>query len=173
MLVRLQLMKTAFPQVPSIIVFWGRVSADQWQVVQLDASRLGVRVVGVQFGEQPYNYERALRQVSVEDRRALMVLTSPVFAQPERKLLPEFAVHNRIPSSFALREYVDVGLMFYGTNFDNMYRRAAEYVHRIAQGENIADLPTKFELVVNLKTAKAIGVTVPARLLAEADEVIE
>ncbi len=125
-----------------------------------------------------YDYERALRQVPVDDRRALMVLTSPVFAQPERKLLPEFAVHHRIPAIFALREYVEVGgLMSYGTNFDKMFRRAAEYVHRIAQGQNIAGVPieqpTKFELVVNLKTAKAIGVALPSSLLAEADEVIE
>jgi ABC-type uncharacterized transport system substrate-binding protein len=175
---RLQLMTTAFPQLKSIMVFWDRVSADQWQVVQSDAARLGVRAVGVQFREQPYDYERALDQVSIEDRQALMVLTSPVFAQPERKLLPEFAVRHRIPSIFALREYAEIGgLMSYGTNFDTMYTRAAEYVHRIAQGQNIADLPieqpTKFELVVNLKTAKAIGAVLPTGLLAEADEVIE
>ncbi len=67
--------------------------------------------------------------------------------------------------------------MSYGTNFDKMFSRAAEYVHRIAEGQNIADLPieqpTKFELVVNATTAKAIRVTLPANLLAEADEVIE
>jgi putative tryptophan/tyrosine transport system substrate-binding protein len=175
---RLQLIKTALPNLQSIMVFWDRISADQWQAAQSIAPGLGLRLVSVQFREQPYDYEGALRQLPPEDRRALVVLTSPVFAVPERALLPQFALRHRIPSIFSLREYIDEGgLMSYGASFKLMYRHIADYVHRLAQGEKVTNLPieqpTKFELVVNLRTAKAIEIALPAGLLAEADEVIE
>ena len=85
---------------------------------------------------------------------------------------------NRLPTSFAHREHVEAGgLMSYGPNFPDMWRLAAAYVDKILQGANPGDLPmeqpTKFELVINLKTARALGLQVPDRLLALADEVIE
>ncbi len=175
---RLQPIKIAIPNLQSVIVFWDRISADQWQTAQTLAPQLGLRLVGVQFRVRPYDYETALRQLAPEDHRGLVVLTSPVFAVPERAILSQFALRHRIPSMFSLREYVDEGgLISYGASFNLMYRRMAEYVHRLAQGEKVADLPieqpTKFELVVNLKTAKAINVALPATLVAEADAVIE
>ena len=107
-----------------------------------------------------------------------MVLTSPVFAVPNRARLPEFALRHRMASIYSLRQYVDAGgLMSYGASFTGMYRRAAEIVDRVARGAKPADLPieqpTTFEFVVNLKTARALGVTMPPTLLARADEVIE
>jgi putative tryptophan/tyrosine transport system substrate-binding protein len=90
----------------------------------------------------------------------------------------QLANDNRLPTSFAFREYVEIGgLVSYGVNFSSMYRRAAEYADKILRGTKPADLPVeqsaKFELVINLKTAKAIDLTVPAPFLALADEVIE
>ncbi len=106
-----------------------------------------------------------------------MVLASPIFTVPERRRLPDFALRHRIPTMFFFGAYVKAGgLMSYGASFTRMYRRAAEYVDRIAKGAKPADLPieqpTKFEMVINLKTAKALGLTVPPTLLFQADEVI-
>lgn len=92
--------------------------------------------------------------------------------------IAQLALENRLPTSFAFREYVEVGgLASYGVNFSTMYRRAAEFVDKILRGTKPADLPveqsTKFELVINFKTAKALGLEIPTTLLASADEVIE
>jgi putative ABC transport system substrate-binding protein len=107
----------------------------------------------------------------------LIVLASPNFAV-DRVRLPEFALRHRMISVFYNRQYVDNGGLFsYGVSFTDMFRRAAYFVDRIAKGAKPADLPveepTKFELVINLKTAKALGITMPPTLLARADEVIE
>jgi ABC-type uncharacterized transport system substrate-binding protein len=175
---RLQLVKEAFPDLQTVTVFWDRISADQWQAVQSAAVELGLRLVGIEFREQPYDYERAAAQLPSAGRRVVIVLTSPVFAVPDRARLPDFALRHRLASMFSLREFVNVGgLMSYGASFTAMYRRAAEYVDRIARGVKPADLPieqpTKFELVINLKTAKVLDLVIPDKLLALADEVIE
>jgi putative ABC transport system substrate-binding protein len=175
---RLQVVKEAFPAMQAIAVFWDEISADQWLAADKAAPRLGLRLAGVKFREQPYDYERALAQLPLEHRRVLMVLTSPVFAVPDRARLPDFALRHRMASIFSLRQYVDVGgLMSYGVSFTALYRRSAEIVDRVARGAKPADLPieqpTTFEFVANLKTARELGLTVPPTLLARADEVIE
>jgi putative tryptophan/tyrosine transport system substrate-binding protein len=175
---RLQLLKEAFPNLQAVTVFWDRISADQWRAAKSAAPELGLRLVGIEFREPPYDYERALAQLPSEDHRALIVLTSPLFAVPDRGRLPDFARRHRLASMFSLREYVDVGgFMSYGVSFTAMFRRVAEYVDRIARGAKPADLPieqpTKFELVINLKTARALDIAVPDELPALADEVIE
>ena len=175
---RLQLLKEAFPGLSGATVFWDQVSADQWQALKhAAAGMLAMHVSGIEFQEQPYDYERALPQAAAEDRGALMVLASPAFAF-DRARLPEFALQHRMVSVFYTREYVDVGgLISYGASFTGMYRRAADYVDRIAKGAKPGDLPieqpTKFEFVINLKTANALGITIPQAILARADEVIE
>ena len=102
---------------------------------------------------------------------------SPLFFR-DRARLAEFALRQRMPSVFASRELVDAGgLLSYGPSLAGMFRRAAEYVDRIARGAKPADLPieqpTTFEFVLNLKTARSIGVSTPTALLLRADEVIE
>jgi putative tryptophan/tyrosine transport system substrate-binding protein len=175
---RLQIVREAFPNVQAIAVFWDEISADQWHAAENAAPRLGLRLAGVEFREQPYDYERALAQLPLEHRRVLMVLTSPVFAVPDRARLPDFALRHRMASIFSLRQYVDVGgLMSYGVSFTALYRRSAEIVDRVARGAKPADLPieqpTTFEFVANLKTARALGLHIPPTFLARADEVIE
>jgi putative tryptophan/tyrosine transport system substrate-binding protein len=104
-------------------------------------------------------------------------VTDPVFI-PHRARLVDLAAKNRLPSIFTQRADVEAGgLMSYGPSFPDMYRRAATFVDKILKGAKPADLPveqpTKFELVINLKTAKALGVTIPQTLLLRADQVLE
>ena len=104
-------------------------------------------------------------------------MPNPVFVV-NFKHIADFALDERLPSIFHLREYADVGgLVTYGVDRNDLFRRAAAYVDKILKGTRPADLPieqpTKFELAINLKTAKALGLTVPQPLLATADQVIE
>ena len=174
---RLQVLKDGFSDMQTATVFWDRISADQWQSVQDAGAKLGLRLAGIELHEQPYDYERAISQVPLDFRQNIIVMSSPFFFL-DRARLADFALRNRIASTFAFREWVDAGgLLSYGPSITGMYQRAAEYVDRIAKGAKPVDLPieqpTKFELVINLKTSKALGITVPPTLLARADEVIE
>ena len=131
----------------------------------------------VEINEPPYDYEAALARAPSTHRNVLIMPTSPVFYR-ERQRLADFALKQGIASIFVLREWVEAGgLLSYGASFPAMFRRAAEFVDRIAKGAKANDLPVeqpiKFELVLNLKTAKAIGVTIPPAILVRADEVIE
>ena len=122
-------------------------------------------------------YERALAEAPAESRGSLFALASPFFFR-DRVKLAEAALRNRSMSMVFFREMVEAGdVMSYGPSVTGMYQRVAEYVDRIARGAKPGDLPieqpTKFEFVLNLKTAKAIGLDIPTAILLHADEVIE
>jgi putative ABC transport system substrate-binding protein len=173
---RVELAKEAFPD-RQFAMFWDRYSADQWQAAQHAAATLDVRLSGSELRESPYDYDAALVEARLNQRGALILPASPVFFS-DRERLAEFALAHDLPSMFALREFVDAGgLISYGVSFAAVGRRAAAYVDRIAKGTDPADLPveqpTKIELVLNLKTAKALGIDVPSTLITRADEVIE
>ena len=125
----------------------------------------------------PYDFAGAIGVAVRERAQALVVLSSPNFA-PQRAQIAELELKNRLPAISQVREYVEAGgLMSYGASMADMYRRAAGYVHKILKGAKPADLPVeqpmKFELVINLKTAQALGITIPPTLLFQADEVIK
>jgi putative ABC transport system substrate-binding protein len=174
---RVDLLTQALPNVHAATVFWDSASEDQWKATSSAAPEFGLRLADVRLRDQPYDYEKALAQVPADFRSVVFFPTSPVFYR-ERQRLAEFAVQHKIATVFGFREWVDAGGLFsYGVNFPAMFRRAAEFIDMIAKGTKPADLPveqpTKFDLVLNLKTAKAIGVTISAPILVRSDEVIE
>jgi len=174
---RLEFLAEAVPDMGRVVVLWDRFSADQFEAAREAARSLKIPLDGIECTDPPYDYERALAGVEGGHRDALLLLTSPVFFV-DRQRLAAVALDHRLPSIFAFRQWVDEGgLMSYSASITDMGRLAADYVDRIAKGAKPADLPvqqpTRFELVVNLKTAKELGLTIPPLILARADDVIE
>jgi putative ABC transport system substrate-binding protein len=139
------------------------------------------RALGVQLqfveARRPADLDRAFSEMTRGRAGALAVLPSTILVR-ERRRLVDLAAKNRLPAIYTQTEFADAGgLMAYGPNAADLHRRAATYVDKILKGAKPADLPveqpTKFELVINLKTAKALGVTIPPSLLARADQVME
>jgi putative ABC transport system substrate-binding protein len=146
---------------------------EQTEVV---ARALGIQILHLEV-QGPNDFDRAFAAMSRERVGGLILIPSAMFID-ERRRVVNLMVKGRLPAMFYFREFAEVGgLMSYGPNFRELFRRAATYVDRILKGAKPADLPveqpTKFELVINLKTAKALGLTVPRSLLARADEVIQ
>jgi putative ABC transport system substrate-binding protein len=174
---RIQLVKEAFPDVPGATMFWDRSSADQWQAAKAAAATLGLRLSGIELPEPPYDYERALGDAP-PDHRGIVIVATSVFFFRDRERIADFASRHRIPSIFVFREWVEAGgLLSYGPSITALFARVADFVDRIARGAKPADLPieqpTKFELVINVKTAKVLGLDIPSSILARADDVIE
>jgi ABC-type uncharacterized transport system substrate-binding protein len=126
----------------------------------------------------PKAFESAFRAAGKAQAEAVVMLVWGPVLNPRRKEIAELAVNSRLPTIFRERQHVEAGgLMAYGPNIPDLFRRAAIYVDRILKGAKPADLPvqqpTKFELVINMKTAKALGLTIPQSVLIRADQVIE
>ena len=178
----LELVKQVTPGVSLIAVLMKPDSMpEEARKVRLKEVAVSGQALGVQLqvveARGPADFDRAFSEMSAKGAGALLVLTTPVF-DIERQRIVDLAAKNRLPSMYASRNYVESGgLMCYGPNFADLYRRAAGYVDKILKGAKAADLPVeqpiKFELVINLKAANALGLTVPPMLLAQADEVIE
>jgi len=165
---RIQLIKDNFPDRPTATMFWDELSADQWKAARDTAATLGLQLFGIELHESPYDYEAAFGKVPLDHRGMLIIPTSPSFFR-DRARLADFALKHQILSMFVFREWVDAGgLLCYGPSITALFARVAEFVDRIARGAVPSDLPieqpTKFEMVVNLKTAKAIGVDLPTAI---------
>ena len=180
----LELLKQAVPGVSRVAVLWQpgalgeRTDKDMLKEAEVAARALGVRLQFVE-ARGPDDFDRAFSDMTSARAGALTVLPSTMFLS-ERRRLVDLAAKNRLPAVYPWREFVDAGgLMAYGPNLADLFRRAATYVDKILKGAKPADLPveqpTKFELVINLKTAKALGLTIPPSLLqrAEGDPVME
>jgi putative ABC transport system substrate-binding protein len=178
----LELLKQVVPGVSLVALLWKPDSMpDRAREVRLKEAYVSAQALGVQLqvveARGPADLDGAFLEISAKGASALVVLTTPVFGI-ERQRIADLAAKNRLPAVYASKNYVDVGgLMSYGPNFADLHRRAASYVDKILRGAKPSDLPveqpTKFEFVINLKTAKALGLTVPNALLINADEVIE
>jgi putative tryptophan/tyrosine transport system substrate-binding protein len=175
---QLELLKEIVPRLSRVAVLASSTTPGNAQ--QLKETELAARALGVQLQflnvRGAKDIEPAFRGASKERADAILVLQSPVFVN-ERTQLTELAVKSRLPAIYDRREFVDDGgLICYGTNFTDLSHRAATYVDKILKGAKPADLPveqpTKFELIINLKAAKQIGLTIPPNVLARADKVI-
>src|SRR5437016_892137 len=174
---RFGLFKEMLPSVSRVAVLSDSLTADQLKVVEAANRSVGLELQPLNLQSPPYDFENAFRVAMRSRADAILVLESASIFRG-RTQIAQLAMKNRLPTSFAFREYVEAGgLVSYGVNFSTMYRRAAEYADRILRGTTPTDLPveqsTKFELVVNLKTAKALGLEIPPNVLALADQVIE
>lgn len=174
----LHLMKEMLPKLSRIAILRNPsnpYTAIAWKSTQPAAQTLGLTLQPVNV-EGPGDVEAALAKVKAARADGFVMLPDRVLLG-HRKPIAEFAVKNRLPGMFPFRECAeDGGLVSYGPDWPAIYRRAGNYVDKIVKGAKPADLPveqtTKFELVVNLKTARALGLTIPQSLVAQADEVI-
>ena len=183
---RLELLKEAVPRVRRVAVVWNPAHSEQfsanfrfwssdWVEVRAAAQVLGMRLQPVEI-RGPDDFDTAFAAMTRERADALIAFSDPSIVFHGRRIA-DLAAKSRLPALYPSREVVDAGgLMSYGPSVSEMFRRAAVYVGKILKGAKPADLPmeqpTKFELIVNLKTAKTLGFTIPQSVLRRADEVI-
>ena len=176
---RLELLITAVPDAKRVGALWdpGSPSAGP-ELREIEGAARSLNLDLVPAGvRSPDDFEPALRAMAEQHAGALIVVPGLLLNEHSQRIA-ELTAKARLPAMFSRRGHVEAGgLMSYGPNYADMYRRAAAYVDKILKGAKPADLPveqpTKFELVINLKTAKSLGLTIPRSIIALADEVIE
>jgi putative ABC transport system substrate-binding protein len=175
---RLELLREAIPKVSRVAVLWdstfGVTSGHKQAETAARTLQLRLQLLTVRG---PDDLETAFTSAITGRAEALLVLASP-FLYANRQTVVELAARRHLPATYEAKTFVEIGgLMSYGPSFPDMYRRAATYVDKILKGTKPADLPveqpTKFEFVINLKAARALGLTIPESLLLRADEVIK
>jgi putative ABC transport system substrate-binding protein len=175
---RLELLKGAFPNVSRVMTLWSSPSSEAILGLKesqeaAEAFAIKLQPLDVQTGD---DIEKAFADLSKKDADALLVVLSPQVTLHSKKIV-ELALKHRLPGMYPTRQFAEEGgLMAYGPLIGDLYHRAATYVDKILKGAKPQDLPveqpTKFEFVINLKTAKQIGLTIPPNVLARADTVI-
>ena len=176
---RLELLKEVVPSASRVVVLLNPTNPSnplQLKLTQAAAETLGVRLFPLE-AKSAEEIDRAFAAMRTERAEAVIVVGDPMFGTHRRRLI-DLSAKRGLPAIYSTREYViDGGLVSYGTNLDDLYRRAPYFVDQILKGAKPADLPveqpTRFELVINLKAAKQIGLTIPQSLLLRADQVIE
>jgi putative tryptophan/tyrosine transport system substrate-binding protein len=176
---RLELLKETIPKVSRVAVLWDPQapgSTPQWKESQLPARELGLQLYSMEVSSVD-KYEPAFKEAIKARNTAVWVTLNPL-ANSNQKLIAELAVNNRLPSLCARSDYAENGcLMAYGPGYSTEGRDGARYVDKILRGTKPTDIPVeqpmKFELVINLKTAKQVGLTIPPSVLAGADKVIK
>jgi putative tryptophan/tyrosine transport system substrate-binding protein len=176
---RLELLKDLLPALARVAVLWDPTnpySALALEQTQQTAQHMGVQVSPVRV-HAAEDFESAFATLARERPDALIVHGYIVLVQHRTRIV-DFVAHHRLPTIYSLRDFVEAGgLMAYGVHLPEVYRRAAAHVDKILTGTKPADIPveqpTKFELIINLKTARMLGLTMPPTLLALVDEVIQ
>jgi len=176
---RSELLKESLPGISRVAVLTnpGNPSHDRfWKETQAAARTLGLQLQSIKV-RAPENFDEAFQAAAAGRAEAMLAFDDPMLLSSRARFVALAAKH-RLPTMYGLREFPDAGgLLSYGPNLLDQYRRTATYVDRILKGAKPADLaveqPTKFDLVINLKTAKALGLTIPPSVLQRADQVIE
>jgi putative ABC transport system substrate-binding protein len=177
---QLELVRTLLPNATRVTALWNPANRIFQQLLLNEAMSAAPKLrlqLGAVEARTPDELDRAFVAIGKDRPDALLVLADPMLGS-QAKRIADLALKHRVPAVSMLRGYAQAGMMAtYGQSFDDSYRRAAGYVDKILKGAKPGDLPvqqpTKFELVINLKTAKALGLTVPQSLLLRADEVIQ
>jgi putative tryptophan/tyrosine transport system substrate-binding protein len=174
---RLEILKDAVPRLTRVAIMRQPGPATQWKEIRPAALALKLKLEEIETQPDAKGLESAFQTAKQKQVGAIITNTGRRFLA-ERKRIVELATKHRLPTIYPQKEFVDEGgLMSYGSDFDDQYRRAAVYVDKILKGAKPADLPvqqaTKFEFIINLKAAKQIGLTIPVRVLERADKVIK
>jgi putative ABC transport system substrate-binding protein len=173
---QLELLVEAFPNEQPIAALWEPASSEQFESAQRTQS-LQIELRSHKLENPPFDFDAAFRAIAQDGSRMVLVLSGPTFGD-QRAHIANLAMQHRLPTMFTFKIYVEAGgLMSYGVDTVPRIRRAASFVAKILRGAKPSDLPveqpTNFEFALNLKTAKAIGMSVPTSILLRADEVIE
>jgi putative ABC transport system substrate-binding protein len=176
---QLDLMKEIVPRLSHVAIIGNSTNPGDSQALREMVLAAGSSEVYLRYLDvlDPKDIEVVFRTAAKGRADAVFVLGNPILNAHRNQIL-DLAIRHRLPATYARPEYIEAGgLMYYGTNYNDLLRRAAYYVDKILKGAKPADLPveqpTKFELVINLKTAKQIGLTIPQKVLAKADKVIK
>jgi len=174
---QVELLTQAFPGKTHVAILFEAQSADQFGAAERAAKSLKLEVQSLKLEGPSYDFDAAIRSAAVGGAQMLLMLSGPGWQQ-HRSRIAELAIQHRLPAMFIAKHYVEAGgLISYGADLPGIFRKGADYVAKILKGAKPADLPVeqarKFELAVNLKTAKAIGVELPTSILLRADQVIE
>jgi len=175
----LELLKEAVPKISRAAVLWNPANpanSAYLTILRGVGQKLGVKVQSAEV-QDPSGFDGAFASMKTERAQALVVVVDPLTVR-YRARIAELAARNRLPAMYGFREFAEAGgLMAYGANVAALCRRAADYVDKILKGAQPGDLPieqpTTFELVINLKVAKALGITIPQSLLVRADHLIQ
>ncbi len=176
---RLQLLKEAVPGLSRVAILFN--PTNHYMPLALQSARKGAQVLHVSLAVYEVHDTTTLDAALVtltKDRPDAFMVPADAFLVSQRSQIAQFAIENKLPSVYTYRQHIEAGgLIAYTPNYHDLFRRAASYVDKILKGAKPGELPieqpTKFHLLINLKTARALGLTVPPRLLAAADEVIE
>jgi putative tryptophan/tyrosine transport system substrate-binding protein len=173
---RLQILKELVPAAETVGVLWDPTDPELWPVAQAQGQKQGWKVVSVEIRDS-LEIAKAFTAATDAGAGALLIPASGILFSQSRQIA-ELAAQSRLPAMHELRPFVDVGgLISYGADIEDIWRRAATYVHKILNGAHPAELPieqpTKFELVVNMRAAKALDLTIPTSILIRADDIVE
>jgi len=176
---QLELLKEIIPKLSRVAVVGNSTVPGDAQALRETVLAAGSYEIYLRYLDlrDPHDIDAVFRAAAKGRADAILILGNPTL-NAHRKQIVDEVVKHRLPATYTRPEYIDVGgLMYYGTNYNDLFRRAAGYVDRILKGAKPADLPveqpTKFELIINLKAAKQIGLTIPNKVLAKADRVIK